>query len=127
MNYAVIKTGGKQYKVSEGDIIDVDRLKAEKDTKVIFDQVLLLTLDDKVKIGKPFIEGVKVEGKLLDNLKGDKIRVSKFKAKVRYRKSVGFRASISRVLIEKIVLGKTSEAAKPKEKVVVKKTVKKKS
>ncbi len=114
MKYAVIKTGGKQYKISEEDVVDVERLKAQKDDKVIFDKVLLLVSDDSIKIGKPFIEGEKVEGKLLDNLKGDKIRVSKFKAKVRYRKTIGFRASISKVRIEKISDGKVKEAAKSK-------------
>lgn len=127
MKYAVIKTGGKQYKVAEGDIIDIERLKAEKDEKVVFDQVLLLVSDDKIKIGKPFIEGEKVTGKLLENVKGDKIRVSKFKAKVRYRKTIGFRASISRVEIEKLPGSKEKEVIDVKEKVIVKKTPKKKS
>jgi len=127
MKYAVIKTGGKQYKVSEGDIVDVERLKAEKDDKIIFDSVLLLVSDDSVKIGKPFILSEKVEGKLLDNLKGDKIRVSKFKAKVRYRKSVGFRSSISRVKIEKISGTSEKKVVASKEKDTAKKTAKKKS
>lgn len=127
MNYAVIKTGGKQYKVSEGDVIEIERLNSEKDDKVIFDKVLLLVSDDKIKIGKPFIEGEKVEGKLLENLKGDKIRVSKFKAKVRYRKTIGFRASVSKVRIEKLPYEKVKVAAKSKEKPVNKKSAGKKS
>ena len=102
MKYAVIKTGGKQYKVSEGDIIDIDRLKSEKDEKIIFDNVLLLVAEDDVKIGKPYLEGEKVEGKLLENLKGDKIRVSKFKAKVRYRRKQGHRQNKTLVKIESI-------------------------
>lgn len=120
MNYAVIKTGGKQYKVSEGDIIDVERLRVKENEKVIFEDVLLLVSDSSVKIGKPYLTGEKVEGKLINNLKGNKIRVSKFKAKVRYRKTVGFRASISRVKIEKL------PSVSSKEKSVSKKTVKKK-
>lgn len=127
MKYAVIKTGGKQYKVSEGDIIDVERLKHKKDEKVVFDNVLLLVSETTVKIGKPFLNGEKVEGKLLDNLKGDKIRVSKFKAKVRYRKTIGFRPSISRVRIEKISGDKSRQAVKSRDKPVTKKTAKKKS
>ncbi len=127
MNYAVIKTGGKQYKVSEGDVIEIERLNSEKDDKVIFDKVLLLVSDDKIKIGKPFIEGEKVEGKLLENLKGDKIRVSKFKAKVRYRKTIGFRASVSKVRIEKLPYEKVKIAVKSKEKPVNKKSAGKKS
>lgn len=127
MNYAVIKTGGKQYKVSEGDVIEIERLNSEKDDKVIFDKVLLLVSDDKIKIGKPFIEGEKIEGRILENLRADKIRVSKFKAKVRYRKTIGFRASVSKVRIEKLPGEKVKEAVKSKEKPVSKKSAKKKS
>lgn len=125
MNYAVIKTGGKQYKVTQGDIIDIERLKVKENEKVIFDNVLLLVSDSLVKIGKPYLVGEKVEGKLVSNLKGNKIRVSKFKAKVRYRKTVGFRASISRVKIEKISNSKVKEVTKLKEKSVSKKAAKK--
>jgi large subunit ribosomal protein L21 len=102
MNYAVIKTGGKQYKVSEGDVIEVDRLLTDKDSKVIFDEVLLKVTDKGIKLGNPLINGEKVEAKLLEQIKGDKIRVSKFKSKVRYRRVTGFRASLSKVLVEKI-------------------------
>jgi large subunit ribosomal protein L21 len=101
MNYVVIKTGGKQYKVSEGDVIEVDRLAVDGE-KVIFDDVLLKVTDSGVKIGAPTVKGEKVEGKLVEQTKGDKIRVSKFKSKVRYRRVTGFRASLSKVLIEKI-------------------------
>jgi large subunit ribosomal protein L21 len=111
MKYAIIKTGGKQYKVSEGDVLEVDRLKAEKDGKVIFDEVLLLVSDEGMKVGKPFLPGGKVEAKVIDNIKGDKIRVSKFKSKVRYRKTMGFRASLSKVMIEKIGGTKEEKAA----------------
>ena len=118
MKYAVIKSGGKQYKVSEGDIIEVDRLPFEKDGKVLFDEVLLLVSDSGLKIGKPTLSNEKVEGKILDNIKGDKIRVSKFKSKVRYRRVTGFRASLSRVKIEKI--GGSLEKTFKKEKVLLK-------
>lgn len=106
MNYAVIKTGGKQYKVSEGDSIEIDRLDQEKG-KVSFDEVLLIVSDGNVKIGKPTISGEKVQAELLENFKGDKIRVSKFKSKVRYRRVTGFRSSLSKVIIGKISLKKT--------------------
>jgi large subunit ribosomal protein L21 len=101
MKYAIIKTGGKQYKVTEGDIIEIDKLP-EKAGKVVFDQVLLLVIDNGVKIGKPTVTGEKVEGKVLGSFKGTKIRVSKFKSKVRYRRVTGFRASLTKVQIEKI-------------------------
>jgi large subunit ribosomal protein L21 len=102
MKYVVIKTGGKQYKVSEGDVLEVDRLLADKDNNVTFEEVLLKVTDAGVKIGAPFLKGEKVEGKLVEQLKGDKVRVSKFKSKVRFRRTNGFRASLSKVLVEKI-------------------------
>lgn len=123
MKYAVVKSGGKQYKVSEGDVIEVDRLALEQDSKVVFNDVLLIVTDSGVKIGKPTVAGEKVEGKLLENIKGDKIRVSKFKSKVRFRRVNGFRASLSKVQIEKI----SGKEEKKVEKPVVKKTVTKKS
>ncbi len=101
MKYAVIKTGGKQYKVSEGDVIEVDRLPKEKG-KLTFEDVLLLVSQQSIKIGKPTVSGEKVEATLVENFKGDKIRVSKYKAKVRYRRVTGFRPFLSRVKIEKI-------------------------
>ncbi len=119
MNYAVIKTGGKQYRVFEGDIIEVDKLEVKED-RVVFDNVLLLVTEDSVQIGKPFIIDAKVKGKLLEQKKGDKIRVAKFKSKVRYRRVAGFRAMLSKVQIEKIESPKIKEsvksvkAAKPK-------------
>lgn len=122
MKYAIIKTGGKQYKVAEGDIVEIDKLP-EKDGKVVFDEVLLLVTDSGVKIGKPTVLGEKVEGKVLGSFKGTKIRVSKFKSKVRYRRVMGFRASLTKVQIEKI--GGTHE--KVEKKATVRKTAQKKS
>lgn len=122
MKYAIIKTGGKQYKVSEGDIIEIDKLP-EKDGKVFFDQVLLLVTDSGVKVGKPTVPGEKVEAKILGSFRGTKIRVSKFKSKVRYRRVSGFRASLTKVQIEKI----GAVEAKTEKKPVAKKTVPQKS
>jgi large subunit ribosomal protein L21 len=101
MKYAVIKTGGKQYKVIEGDIIEVDKLEL-KDENVVFDSVLLIVEDENLTVGKPFIEGAKVKAKLLEQKQGKKVRVAKFKSKVRYRRVSGFRAKLSKVQIEKI-------------------------
>src|ERR1035437_6899706 len=101
MDYAIIKTGGKQYKVSEGDVVEIDRI-AGKDGKISFEEVLLLVNDGKVTVGKPFINGEKVEAKILEDIKGVKVRVSKFKSKVRYRRTTGFRAALTKVQIEKI-------------------------
>ncbi len=109
MQYAIVKSGGKQYKVSEGDILEVDRLSLAKDSVVDFDQVLLSVSDGLIKIGKPFIPNVKVKGKVLEEKKGEKIRVVKFKSKVRYRRAMGFRPLITRIKIEKIEGIKKSE------------------
>ena len=114
MKYAVIQTGGKQYKVSEGQTLEVDKLDA-KDGFVTFEKVLLLVSDENVEIGKPLLN-TNVKAKLLEQKKGDKIRVAKFKSKVRYRRISGFRAAISKVQIEKIETTKAKEASKPKEK-----------
>jgi large subunit ribosomal protein L21 len=111
MKYAVIKTGGKQYKVSEGDVIEIDKI-ASSDGKVVFEEVLLLSTDAGVKIGKPMVDGVSVEGKSLGDFRGEKIRVSKFKSKVRYRRVSGFRAELSKIQIEKISEGKSKTVAK---------------
>jgi len=99
--YAVIKIGGKQYKVSEGDTIEVQKLNS-KDGKIEFGEVLLLASDGKVKIGNPTVSKAKVTGKILENKKGKKVRVAKFKAKSRYRRVMGFRPQISVVQIDKI-------------------------
>ncbi len=111
MKYAVIKTGGKQYRVTEGDVIEVDKLEV-KESLVTFDNVLLLVSDEGVEIGKPFVLEAKVKGKLLEQKKGEKIRVAKFKSKVRYRRVTGFRAMLSKVQIEKIESPKIKKSPK---------------
>ncbi len=112
MEYAIIKAGGKQYRVSAGDTLEIDRLDGDKDKSVSFDDVLLWVSGADVKIGKPVLSGVKVTGKILEQTKGDKIRVSKFKAKARYRRTTGFRAYLSKVLIEKIEGGEKKASSK---------------
>ena len=105
MQYAVIKSGGKQYKVNVGDELTLDKLSLADKKTIIFDEVLLLVNDGKVEIGKPNVKNVKVEAKLIEEKKGDKIRIVKFKAKSRYRKTIGFRPKLSVVKIEKIDFG----------------------
>ena len=107
MEYAIVKTGGKQYKVSVGSIIEIDRLKSEKDKEVVLENVLLWVSNGDVKIGKPTISGIKVKAKVIDHIKGDKIKVAKFKAKARYRRMMGFRPHITRLEIKSIDSGKT--------------------
>lgn len=100
-NWAVIKTGGKQYKVSEGQTIVVEKIEGEKDSKIKFDEVLALG-GEKVLVGMPLIDKAKVEGKLVEAFKDKKIRIVKFKSKSKYLRTTGHRQQKSRVLIEKI-------------------------
>ncbi|MFH1551779.1 MAG: 50S ribosomal protein L21 [bacterium] len=100
--FAVIKTGGKQYLVSPGDKIKIEKLDTE-DTEVIFDQVLLVVDDNKdVKIGAPLVEGAKVKAKIIKQDRAKKIIVFKYKPKKRYQKKMGHRQPFTEVEIEKI-------------------------
>ncbi len=108
MEYAVVKTSGKQYKVSVGSIIEIDRLDGKKDEEIILDKVLLWVCDGQVKIGRPNLSGFKIKTRVIDNIKGDKIRVAKFKAKARYRRMMGFRPHITRLEITKIDSSETT-------------------
>ena len=109
--FAVIKTGGKQYKVQEGDILNVEKLES-KDGQVVFDNVLLIVSaeggsasggnGDDVKIGKPKLDGAKVEAKVLEEGKGKKKIVFKYKSKTRQHKKKGHRQPYTKVQITKI-------------------------
>lgn len=105
MQYAVIKSGGKQYKVSAGDTLTVDKIDLDGKKNFTFEEVLLFVQDGKVTLGKPSIKGAVVTAALVDQVKGDKIRVAKFKAKSRYRKVMGFRPLHTILKIEKIEVG----------------------
>lgn len=94
MEYAIVESGGKQYKVTPGMNLDVDSLKLTNG-ETEFKNVLLHVDGEKVEIGKPYITGMTVRAKVVGAKKGEKIRVSKFKGKSRYRKSIGFRASLT--------------------------------
>ena len=100
--YAIIKTGGKQYKVAEGDVIMVEKLAAGEGEAVVFDQVLTVVNDADVKIGTPVVEGAKVTGKVEAQGKDKKILVFKYKAKSNYRKRQGHRQPFTKVVIEKV-------------------------
>ena len=100
--YAIIKTGGKQYRVQEGDNIFVEKLDADVDSNVVFDQVLAVVNDGDVKVGAPVVEGAKVTAKVLAQGKEKKILVFKYKAKSNYRRRQGHRQPFTKVSIEKI-------------------------
>ena len=100
--YAIIQTGGKQYRVSEGDVLSIEKLPVAEGEEVVFDQVLTVVADGDVKIGKPVLEGAKVTAKVVEHGKGEKILVFKYKAKSNYRKRQGHRQPYTKVEISKI-------------------------
>ena len=101
--YAIIATGGKQYRVSEGDVIYVEKIDAQVDSTVSFD-VLLVEKDGDVTIGTPVVEGVKAEGKVVGQIRGEKIIVFKYKSKKNYRRKQGHRQPYTKVTIGKITV-----------------------
>ena len=100
--YAVIMSGGKQYRVAEGDVVCVEKLDVESDAPVEFNEVLLVKTGDKTYIGEPLVEGASVRGVLKSQDKDKKVLVFKYKAKKQYRRTRGHRQQYSEVLIEKI-------------------------
>jgi large subunit ribosomal protein L21 len=102
--YAIIETGGKQYKVAEGDIIRCDLLESEVGSDVTFDRVVLAGSGDEVKIGAPILSGVSVTGTVLRQAKDKKILVFRYKPKKRVRKLNGHRQRFAEVKITKIAL-----------------------
>jgi large subunit ribosomal protein L21 len=100
--YAIIETGGKQYRVSEGDVLRVEKLSADVGESVELDKVLVLSKDDGLQVGKPWLEGSKVTAKVLQHGKADKIIVFKYKPKKNYRIKQGHRQPFTEIQIEKI-------------------------
>ena len=119
MKYAVVKNGGHQYKVTEGQTIQVEKLESDGKT-YIFDEVLLVVDGDNVAVGAPTVEGMKVYADVVAEVKGEKIEVFKYKSKSRYRKHTGHRQKYTQVKITGIG---TKGATKP---VTVKKVTAKK-
>ena len=101
--YVVVETSGKQYKISAGEIIDVDKLPLEVGEKVELDRVLLVADGEEVRVGQPTIEGAKVLATVADHVKGPKIIVFKYKPKERYRLKKGHRQNYTRLMIDEIV------------------------
>ena len=118
--FAVIKTGGKQYKVQEGDVLSVEKLNMEKEKKVTFDKVLLIKDEGKTLIGTPFVENALVRAEVIENFKDKKVLIFKKKRRKQYRKTRGHRQELTRIKIEEIIHGiKAVSKKKPAE--VVKK------
>jgi large subunit ribosomal protein L21 len=101
--YAIIETGGKQYRVSPGQTIDVERLDVAEGDTVELDRVLLIAEGNRVTVGTPIVDGAKVVATSQGEGKGEKIIVLKYKPKVRYRKKTGHRQRYTRLVIDKIV------------------------
>ena len=125
--FAVIKTGGKQYRVQEGDILDVEKLNKEEGQKITFDQVLLVEDNKETLIGTPLLKKAQVKGVILENFRDDKIIIFKKKRRKQYKKKRGHRQDLSRVKIEKILSGAEKPAVKkpPAKKAEEKEAVKK--
>jgi len=126
--YAIVESCGKQYKVAEGDIVFFEKLDIEEGKKVTFDKVMLVSDNDKIQIGNPYVKDVEVLGKVLSHGKGKKIIVFKMKAKKNYRRKQGHRQPYTKVEIESIKTGTVKAEKAVEEKVVVteKKPVEKK-
>jgi large subunit ribosomal protein L21 len=100
--YAVVETGGKQYKVSEGDVLFVEKLEANAGDVVTLDKVLVCSKDGNLVVGNPVVDGAKVEAKVLEQGKAKKVIVFKYKPKKDYRRKQGHRQPFTKLVIEKI-------------------------
>lgn len=100
--YAIIETGGKQYKVQEGDVLFLEKISSEEGETVVFDKVLAVSDGDAFTVGTPTVEGVSVTGKVLGHGKSKKIIIFKYKPKKGYRRKQGHRQPYTKVQIEKI-------------------------
>ena len=103
--YAVIKSGGKQHKVSEGEEILLEKISVEEGKNVEFSEVLAVNKDGKLEVGQPLLEGAIVTGKVVNHLKSKKITVIKMKRRKNYRKKQGHRQNLTKVKIESINYG----------------------
>ena len=101
--YAIIETGGKQYKVAQGDVLSVEKLEAEAGETVEVSKVLALSQESGLIVGKPYVEGAKVVLKVTEHGKGEKILIFKYKPKKKYRKLQGHRQPYSKVIVEEIL------------------------
>ena len=101
-NFAIIKTGGKQYKVQEGDVLTVEKL-GQTEGSIIFEDIFLVANGENIKVGKPKVLGAKVEAKVIEEGKADKKIVFRYKSKTRYKKKKGHRQLYTKVQIVKIL------------------------
>jgi len=102
--YAIVETGGKQYKVSQGDIIVVEKLDGEVGSDIVLDKVLLVQNEGQVQVGSPYLQGAKVVAKVVEHGRGEKIIVFKYKPKKNYHKKQGHRQPYTKLTVESIQL-----------------------
>ena len=100
--WAVIKTGGKQYKVAEGDLLNIEKLQSDRKDSIVLEEVLLISDANSLILGKPCIKNAKVRAKIVKNFRDKKVRVVKYKSKSRYLRTGGHRQTKTSILIEKI-------------------------
>ena len=100
--FAIVETGGKQYQVEEGRYLDVELLEGDKDSKVVFDKVVMIVNGKKSKVGQPYVAGASAEGTIVKHDKAKKVIVYKQRPKKGYRKKQGHRQGFTRVMISKI-------------------------
>ena len=113
--YAIVETGGKQYPVEEGRYVDVELLDVEKDSKVVFDKIIMIVNGKKSKVGQPYVSGASAEGKIVLHDRAKKIIVYKQRPKKGYRKKQGHRQGFTRVMINKIRTSAQKKAAETAE------------
>ena len=111
MTYAIIETGGKQYRVEPGKTISVEKIDADEGSTVELDRVLLISEDSHLTVGQPMVEGAKVVAEVAQQGKADKIIVLKYKPKVRYARKQGHRQRVTKLSIKEIVTGGAKPAA----------------
>jgi large subunit ribosomal protein L21 len=114
--FAIVRTGGKQYKVAPGDIFEVELLKAETASKIVLDEVLLVGDENEWTVGTPTVEGAGVECTVVNAIRGPKIKVFKYKAKKRYRRLQGHRQELTVLRVDDVRIGGSTAAAPKKAK-----------
>lgn len=113
--FAIVETGGKQYQVEEGRYLDVELLEGDKDSKVVFDKVVMIVNGKKSKVGQPYVAGASAEGTIVKHDRAKKIIVYKQRPKKGYRKKQGHRQGFTRVMISKIRTSAPKKAAETTE------------
>jgi len=102
--YVIVETGGKQYRLAQGDMVRVERLEGDEGSQVVIDSVLAASTDEGLKVGRPRLEGARVVGTILKQGRGPKIRIYKFKRRKGYRRTKGHRQEFTEIRIDQIAL-----------------------